>query len=416
MKNRLTLELTFLFTVSTGLLLGCSDDPTPTPPAETNQTVQTVEPVPVDPSLPPLPIESTGRVVTLPDEYPESWMFVDEASFSSMFGGKMILLDIAETKPAKRIKGIADKNLLGNFTQATTRSEFYIMETFHERGSRGPRTDVLAIYDKRTLSIIKELVWKDTTRLMALPERYSMSVSGDERFLFVSNFSPATSFTVVDLNTHEIVETIGTPGCVMTYPTGDRSVSSLCSNGGMLTTVLDENGRKKAQHRMAPFFDTDDTPIFERPAIIDRIAYFPSFQGEVHVIDLSGEVANYVESWSLVSEAEHKEHWRPSGLALNDKSEQGLFYIIMNPGGHEGSQTHGGNHIWVFDMQQKKRVGTIDVPNYAISIAVSRGNEPKLVVSNGDLNLDILDAKDGTLIQTIADFGNVTPLLVHKAY
>ncbi len=79
------------------------------------------------PDLPPLPIEQTGNVEVLPNDFPQSWMFVDESSFMSMFGGKMILLDVAEPKAAKRIKGTADKNLLGNFIQAKTRPEFYIM-------------------------------------------------------------------------------------------------------------------------------------------------------------------------------------------------------------------------------------------------------------------------------------------------
>ncbi|MBV1907724.1 MAG: hypothetical protein KUG78_00290 [Kangiellaceae bacterium] len=369
-----------------------------------------------DTSLTPLPIEEIGRVEILPQDFPESWMFIDEASFMSMFGGKMILLDVAETKHSKRIKATADKNLLGNFVQAKTRNEFYIMESFHERGARGPRTDVLTIYDKTTVAPIKEIVWKDTNRLTALPERYSMALSADEKFLYVANFNPAASFTVVDLNKHEIVETIGTPGCVLTYPTGQRSVSSLCSNGGMLTTTLNNNGNKKTQVRMPPFFDTDKTPIYERPAIINNIAYFPSFEGDVHVIDYSGEQAKYVEKWSLTSAKERSTNWRPGGLALIDKDEQGLFYIIMNPDGKEGTQTHGGPEVWIFDPIKKKKLRTVKIEKWAVSLAVTRGEKPLLVVTNGEMNLDIFNPRDGQLIQTIGDFGNVTPLLVHKAY
>lgn len=397
------------------LLGGCSQeepvDPQ-SPPADTQAPQADPQP---DPNLPPLPIEETGRVATLPASYPEDWVMVDEASFFNMFGGKVIVLDIAETKPANRIKGLMDKSLLGNFTQAKTRPEFYIIESFHERGSRGKKTDVLVIYDKTTLSPIKEIVWP-TDRLQALPERYSMAVSGDERFLFVANFNPAASFTVVDLNKHEIVETIGTPGCVLTYPTGNRAVSSLCSNGGMLTTVIDDNGRLKSRHRIEPFFDTDTTPIFERPAIIDGVAYFPSFTGDIHAIDMGDDIARYIESWSLVSDAERQANWRPSGLVLNDKDDQGLFYIIMQPDGYDGSQTHGGNQIWVFDMAKKQRTKIIEAPNGALSIALTRGDRPKLVITNGELNLDVIDATSGEFIQTVGDFGNSTPLLVNKSY
>lgn len=368
--------------------------------------------------LPPLPIEPIGQVATLAADFPESWMYVDEISFANMFGGKIILMDVAETRPAKRIKAMADKALIGNFTQARSRNEFYIMETFHERGARGKRSDVLAIYDKTTFNIVKELVWDETgtVRVQALPERYSMTLTADERFLLVSNFSPAASFTVVDLDTREIVTTIGTPGCVLTYPTGKNGVSSLCNNGGLLSTVLDNNGYMQAQYQIAPFFDTDKTPIYERPAIVDGIAYFPSFAGLVHAIDLRGDVAAHLETWSLVSAQERRQNWRPSGLALIDTDEQGLVYLLMNPGGHDGSQTHGSEHVWVFDMAAKQRLRAIDLPNFGVSLALSRGARPKLVVTNGDMNLDVLDARSGAFMQTISDFGNTTPLLLNKAY
>ncbi|MPY22361.1 methylamine dehydrogenase [Shewanella psychropiezotolerans] len=369
----------------------------------------------INPKLPPLPIEETGNVMILPDVFPETWMFVDETSFTNMFGGKMILLDVAETRHSKRIKGTADKNLMGNFIQAKTRPEFYIMESFHTRGARGPLTDVLTIYNKTTMAVIKELVWKDR-RLQALPRRNAMALSADEKFLYVANFSPAGSFTVVELNSKKIIETIETPGCVLTFSTGIRSISSLCSNGGMLTTVIDEKGHLKSRHRLKPFFDTDKSPIFERPAIIDGIAYFPSFDGLLHELNLSGKVAKHITSWSLLNEQERKQNWRPGGLALNDSDEQGLMYIIMHSDGHDGTQTQGGSQVWIFDVRAKKRIKVIDIPNWAVSIALTRGIKPLLVVTNGELNLDIYNPESGELIQTLKDFGNISPLVIHKAY
>ncbi len=444
MKHLLSFKLIIAATVYSALLLGCSAEEsdkekqqqTPEKVIVTEEAEAVEEPkaaeVPITGAnhesstpvaegairsdLPPLPVEETGKVVVLPTEYPESWVFVDEVSFFNMIGGKMILLDVAEKTKNARIKGITDKSLIGSFIQARTRPEFYIMESFHARGSRGPRTDVLTIYDKTTLYPFKELVWKDSTRLTSLPERYAMTMSADERFLYVANMNPGTSFTVVDLESKEIVETIGTPGCVLTYPTGNNSVTSICSNGGLLTTVVDENGHKKSQHRIKPFFDTDKTPVFERPVIIDGIAYFPSFDGMIHSFDFSGDVAQYIESWSLVTDEERKGNWRPSGLVLNDKDEQGLFYTIMQPDGKEGTQTHGGPQVWVFDIKKKQKLLTVDIPNWAVSLTVTRGKEPLMVVTNGEMNLDIFNAKDGSFIQTISDFGNTTPLMVHKAY
>ncbi|WP_339668504.1 amine dehydrogenase large subunit [Dasania marina] len=366
-------------------------------------------------SLPPLPIEEMGRVEQLPASYPEDWVIVDESSFFNMFGGKIIILDIAEKTHAKRMKGMMSKSMLGNFTQSKKRGEFYIIESFNERGARGKKFDVLVIYDKQTLNIKKEIIWP-TDRLQSLPERYSMAVSKDEKLLYVSNFNPAASFTVVNLDTQEIVETIGTPGCVLTYPAGERSVVSICSNGGLLSTVLDKKGKLKSRQRMDSFFDTDKTPVYEWPIFVAGKGYFPSFHGEMHVIDFSGDVVKYIEKWSLVTEQERAENWRPGGMALTDRDDEGHLYIIMHPDGHEGSQTHGGPQVWVFDVEKQKRLRIIEVPNWAVSLAVTRGKNPKLVITNGELNLDIFNAKNGNFIQTVSDFNNVTPLLIHKSY
>ena len=365
--------------------------------------------------LPALKAEPFGRVETLPKRYPETWVIVDEASFFSMFGGKAIVLDVAETRHPKRIKGIMDKNLLGNITQSKDRGEFYIIESFHERGSRGKKFDILSIYDKSTLAIVKEINWPNANRLQSLPERYAMSISEDEKYLYVSNFDPAASFSVVNLDSREIVTEIPTAGCALTYPIGKRAVASICSNGAMLSTTLNEDGTLQSQSRSEPFFDTLDTPVFEHPVFYKGKAYFPSFKGLLHEFDMSGDKADYLGSWDMVTEEFKKTNWRPSGLILNDVDDSGLMYTIFQENGAEGTQTHGGTQVWVFDLEKKKRVNVIDTPEWAISVAVTRGDDPLLVVTNGKLSLDVFNAKTGELVQNVGDFGNVTPLKVDKA-
>ncbi len=369
-----------------------------------------------DPSLPPLPIEEQGHIETLPADYPDSWILVNELSFTSMFGGRVIILDAAEPHHPKRIKGMMDKALIGNFTQARTRNEVYIIETFHERGSRGKRTDVLSIYNKSTLKIEKEIVWPQPNRIMALPERYAMALSGDEKFLFVSNFSPAASFTVVDLDTREIVTEIGTPGCVLSYPVNQRGIASICSNGALMSTVINDDGTLASQQLLEPFFDTMETPVFEHPVYVGDKMYFPSFHGLLHVFDVSSDVIQYEGSWDMLSAEDKQGNWRPSGMVLNDIDDSGLMYTIFQPDGHEGSQTHGGTQVWVFDLTKRERVRVIETPNWAISIGVTGGEKPLLVAANGDMNLDVFNALSGEYIHTLSDFGNVTPLAIDRSY
>jgi methylamine dehydrogenase heavy chain len=369
-----------------------------------------------DESLPPIKIEQTGNIVRLPASYPETWIMVDEAAFFGMAAGKVVIVDAAEAKPSKRIKGIIDKSLLGNFGQAKKRSELYIMESFHSRGTRGPKEDVLSIYDKETLTIKKEFVWPKPNRLQSLPERYALAVSDDERFLFSSNFDPAASFTVIDLDSQEMMPQIGTPGCVLTYPIGKRGVGSICSNGSMLTTRLNDDGSLRSQVRSEPFFDTDTSPVFEHPMYINGIAYFWSFEGVLHSFDMSGDTAQYLGKWDAMTAEDKKGNWRPSGLVLNDVDDAGMLYTIFQPDGHEGSQTHGGSEVRVYDPINKKLLRKIAAPRWAITMAVTRGKNPLLVVTNGELNLDVFDATDGRFLHTISDIGTTTPLSLHKAY
>lgn len=369
-----------------------------------------------DRSLPPLGIEQTGNVATLPFNYPESWVLVDESSFAAMASGKVIVLDAAETKPAKRIKGTMDKSFLGNFAQSKKRGEFYLMETFHSRGTRGPKEDVMTVYDKQTLTIKKEIVWPKANRLQALPQRYAIGVSKDERFLFSSNFDPAASITVIDLDRLEIVVEIGTPGCVLSYPVGARAVASVCSNGAMLTTRINNDGTLKSQSRSNPFFHTDNTPIFEHPVYHQDMAYFWGFKGLLHQFDMRGKTAKYLGAWDALSPEDKKGGWRPSGLILNDIDDAGLIYTIFQPDGREGSQTHGGSQVRVYDPLKKKLIRTIDMPKWAISIAVTRGDHPLLIATNGELALDVFNALDGSLLHTISDFGSTTPLATHKSF
>ena len=368
-----------------------------------------------DPSLPPLPIEEIGKIETLPASFPESWMFIDEANFWTMFGGKVILLDVAEPNPASRIKGLVDKSLIGNFVAAKKRSEIYVVETFHARGSRGKRTDLLAIYDKVSLSLIKEIVLP-IGRLTALPLRYSMALSSDERFLYTANFNPAASFNVVDLEKQKIVGKIETPGCVLVYPSATRNISSICADGSILTTKINNRGKIVSQTRGESFFDSVESPVFERPAIIGDLAYLPSFDGTMHVLDLSGDVATHVEQWDMVTEEERAANMRPSGLGLIDHDEQGNIYVIFQKDGAEGTHQQGGSQVWVFDPNKKQRISVIEIPNWAIGLGVTRGAQPHLITTNGELNLDVFDASTGDFLHTISEFGNVTPLFIHKAY
>lgn len=363
---------------------------------------------------PPLPIEPTGVVQTLPAIYPPSWFLVHDAGFFHMGDGKVYVIDTAAATLAQQVKGTFNVSLIGNIAQSPQRGEIYATETFHSRGSRGDRLDVLTIFDTRTLAPKGEVILPTGKRFMGMPQRYALLPLDNDRWLGVANFSPATSVTLVDLDTREIVGEIPTPGCVLVYPTGKRGFSSLCADGRFLSTELAADGSVAKQTRTDAFFNSDSSPIFERPAVIGSTAYFPSIAGLVYPVDVGGSVARVGEPWQLVPEAERAQNWAPGGIGLIDKDDQGRFYIIMHPEATDGSYQGGGPEVWVYDAAGKKRLRRIALQSWGLSLAVSRGENPVLMVVNpGDMSLEMYDTTSGEFIKTISGFGQETPLMVH---
>jgi methylamine dehydrogenase heavy chain len=183
-----------------------------------------------------------------------------------------------------------------------------------------------------------------------------------------------------------------------------------------MSTQLDRNGKVIKQVRTEPFFNSDDTPIFERPAIIGNMAYFPSFSGLVHPVDVGGQVAEVGEAWNLVPESERAANWAPAGLGIAAEDDQGHFYILMHPDAKEGSHQGGGPEVWVFDPAKKARVRRIALNAWGLSLGVSRGPNPKLMVLNPiDMSLEMYNAQSGEFIRTISGFGEQTPLFMRGA-
>ncbi len=363
---------------------------------------------------PPLPIEKTGIVESLPATYPESWFLVHDAAFFSMSDGKVYVIDTAAETLPEQVKGTFNVVLIGNITQSAKRSEIYATETFHTRGTRGERQDMLTIWDQENLSPVAEVPLPGGKRFSGMPQRYAMLLLNDHKWLAIANLSPATSVTLVDLEARKIVNQIATPGCVFTYPTGPRGFSSLCADGRFMSTQLDPAGKVAAQTRTDAFFSSDDSPIYERPAVIGDTAYFPTIAGLVFPVDMSGDVAKVGEPWHLVPEAERAEKWAPGGIGLIDRDDNGRFYIIMHPDAVEGSYQGGGSEVWVYEAASQQRIKRIKLREWGLSLAVSRGAEPSLMVVNpGNMSLEMYDPQSGDYIRTISDFGQQTPLMVH---
>ena len=365
---------------------------------------------------PPLAVEHTGVIETLPERYPADWFLVHDAAFFHMSDGKVVVIDTTKDSVGEQVQGMFPVSLMGTFIEAQSRGEILAIETFHTRGTRGDRIDVLTICDTVNLSAVGEVILPAGKRFMGMPERVALQLLKDDRWLAVFNLSPSTSVTLVDLDTRAVMGEIPIPGCSFIYANGDMGLSALCADGRMLTVVLNDDGSEKSRVMSEVFFDSDESPIFERPAVVDNIAYFPAFDGRVQPVAMTGSAALPMASWPLYSKGE--EAWAPSGIGIDGEDDLGRIYFLMNAeaNGVDGMHNAGGSEVWVFDPEARRRVLRIPLEAWGLSLAVSRGEEPKVLVTNPtDMSVELYDGLTGSFIKNITGFGQETPLLLRGA-
>jgi len=332
-----------------------------------------------------------------------------------MLEGQVVIVDPLADTSAGQHKGMYTASFMAAMAQSAKRREHYVAETFFSRGGRGgERTDVVAIYDPATLTVIDEVVIP-AKRMGGNPKRIAINLTNDQQFLLVYNFTPAQSVSVIDLDKREFVGEINIPGCAFVIPTGKRGFSSLCSNGSITTVELTRSGKLQKSHRSKPVIDVNDDPVFEGYGQVGAVGYFPTFLGNLLPIDLSGRSAQPQPIWSLLNEAERSAGWRPGGALpiISDASD--ALYILMHPDGREGTHKDGGSEVWVYDPETRSRQRKITLENWGIALAISGSKDRQLLtVVNADLGIDIYDAAAGTYIKTIG-ISMSTPFLINGA-
>ncbi len=208
--------------------------------------------------------------------------------------------------------------------------------------------------------------------------------------------------------------------------------ASLCGNGAVASTKLDASGRFVAQTMSAPFNDIDNDPMFTRPAIINGVAYFPTYAGKIQPIDLSGPEAVAGEAWAIpapAAEAPEKKSWRdripglskkqtssgkrlPSGWQLTAHDDAGRLYITMRATETLDDHDTGGDEVWVIDPRTKTLVNRLKLRADASLIEVTAGADPLLVAARPDFSFDVYKANTGQWVRRIGGQIVMTPFAV----
>jgi methylamine dehydrogenase heavy chain len=244
--------------------------------------------------------------------------------------------------------------------------EFYVVETYLSRGNRGERSDVVTIYDEKTLLPRGEVVLPPR-RAVNASVGGNAALSDDDRFLAVFNQDPATSLTIVDLRERRVAGEVSIAGCGCVYGAGARRFFSLCQDGALLRVELDERGAPNSVARSEPVFDPESDPLTEKAVRAADRWLFASFEGWLHPIDVSGPAPRALPKWSLFSDEERARGLRVGGaqhLAVHVGRDR--LYAIA----HEGERwTHkeGGDRLFVYDAASGKRISEIPLTSPGLS-------------------------------------------------
>jgi methylamine dehydrogenase heavy chain len=302
--------------------------------------------------------ETVGRVAVLPEQPGPHWFWLSDVLLH-----RTALFD-ADTG---RLLGQLSSGTAGvGFVIAPLFSpdhhEIYLAETYYARGVRGDRTDVVTVYDARTLQPLDE-IGIPPRRAEYFPGNAANALSDDARFLAVFNLTPVTSLSIVDVKARRLVTEVGTPGCSLVFAGGSRRFFMLCANGAALTVTLDEAGGDARVERTEPFFDPQSDPVTEKAVRRGNEWLFASFAGVVHPVDVSGERLRFGETWSLLDDAARRDGWRIGGaqhLAVHGPS--GRLFALMHRGG-EDTHKQSGTEVWVYDLATHGRVQRIPMAN-----------------------------------------------------
>jgi methylamine dehydrogenase heavy chain len=305
--------------------------------------------------------EAVGKVVTLAEQPGPHWFWLSDVILhrTALFDGDagQLLGTITSGTPGV---GFAILPLA-----SSDHSEIYLAESYFSRGVRGERTDVVTVYDGKTLQPVGE-IGIPPKRAEYFPGNASSALSDDGQFLAVFNLTPMTSLSIVDVRARRFVTEVPTPGCSLVYAAGPRRFFMLCANGEALVVTLDDAGTPSVT-RSARFFDAQKDPLTEKAVRRANEWLFVSFDGVIQPIDVSGDTLAPGERWALFDDADRRDSWRIGGgqlLALHAPS--GRLYALVHQGGPD-SHKEPGTEVWVYDLASRKRVQRIALLNPLVS-------------------------------------------------
>ena len=329
------------------------------------------------------------------------WVWVNDQSLARLADGRAYLIDGDSGTMLGMISGGYGHLMV---QLAPDGRSIAVPSTFYSRGSRGERTDVVTLYDSKTLTPGDEIVIPPKF-FNGVPFIGLAALTDDGRFSLLYNFTPEQSISVVDLQAKKFVGETATPGCALSYPTGNRSFFQQCGDGSLQNAAIDDAGKITLGGVSPKLFEKTD-PASEKPVRIGAADWlFFTFSGEVHQINGAGKVPVRKAKWSLTDES--TAGWRPGGTQpFAYHAASGRLFALMHQG---GVNTHKdpGTEVWVYDVKSRKLISRLKLAVQATSIAVSGDDHPLLYTVMTDVeDLVIYDAQSGAKLHSVGSLGH----------
>ena len=173
-----------------------------------------------------------------------------------------------------------------------------------------------------------------------------------------------------------------------------------------------DSGNESGRIRSDQFFDVQIDPVYDHPVETADGYWLVTHNGQAFNVSQEGSQIHVSDAWSLLTEEDAEEKWRPGGGQLKTAHQSlGLGYILMHQG-KEYTHHESGSEIWVFDLAAQRRIARIELEVPASDIMVTQEAEPLLLVVDDESGLHVYNAITMKRERTMEDSGPRAALLV----
>lgn len=136
----------------------------------------------------PVPTDKFGVVEIVPAKPTAHWLWIYDTNFISFSDGRAHLID---GDSGHYFGSLNTGYVHAKLNLPSHYREIYSAETYYSRHVGGTRTDLVRVYDPINLSLLAEIPIPNK-RATVIPRTTNNALSEDNRFMAVSNLTPAT--------------------------------------------------------------------------------------------------------------------------------------------------------------------------------------------------------------------------------